>query len=775
MAILPVIGLDSNATPQFSPRQAPPTPIAASQRGLFEETVPAVPHFIGREAELTTYGTRLERDRFVVITGLAGMGKTTLGAKLARAVAADPDRIFWFTFDHVEKTTADALYWAVATFLENRGEASLAHYLRGEIGAQKPLERTARLNLLISALAGGDYVLCFDDFQIAADAPEVAYIFEQIRQRFVELRQRLPARFIIMGRAVSPDMEHLVPETLHGLTLATTHNFLLDRGVTLPREHLTQLWQQTEGNPKLLELSAGALRDLSGAAAGNFINSLLRRGDIRDYLLHNIYAALTPAEQVVMGALAVFPGPIDRSGVEELLSDADLGPIAQQIDALANKHVLELTPDDQIDCHDLVREYCYHILSRRDRDRFHARAERYFEQEQNWIAAAHHQLERREAGRALDLLVAHADDIINSGGAATLAQQLSRPTAAALTPAQRVLLRKTQGRAFTVQGHYQSALAAYEAALEEAAPEHDRAEMLWLIARTYLKLGDYEQTRDYCLRSLQISERAAGQQIDIARAHHDLGWAQYRLGRLPEAARHFALAEKIAQDSHERQVAAQASMASGVIAWKENRLEEARDRIEASRRVFREQGSRSDEANAIGNLGLVFRALTNVDRELACYLQAADVYEQIGDLHGLLYAVNNAGYLYLSIRNFKEAERYYTRLRQLAADAGQKPMLSLAFCGLADSCLAQSETRRALDFAVQARQQAAEAGTGLELGLTGRVLGDIWLALDDAAQAKRYFEDSIPILKQHQEVEELTKARKGYQTALTQLGFKSTQ
>ena len=40
--------------------------------------------------------------------------------------------------------------------------------------------------------------------------------------------------------------------------------------MTLSPEHLTQLWQQTEGNPKLLELSAGALIDLSVEAGREF-------------------------------------------------------------------------------------------------------------------------------------------------------------------------------------------------------------------------------------------------------------------------------------------------------------------------------------------------------------------------------------------------------------------------------------------------------------------------------------------------------------------------
>jgi serine/threonine protein kinase/tetratricopeptide (TPR) repeat protein len=783
MALSPVVGLDSNATPQIVaptaprtvPRLTPSTPIAVSNKILFEETVPTTPHFIGREAELAAYQAQLERDRFLIITGLAGMGKTTLGAKLARAVSATPDDVFWFTFDPIEKSTTDALYWALAAFLDNRGEPSLAKYLRGEIGAQKPLERMAKLNLLSAALATGNYVLCFDDVQIAQDVPDLAYFFKLIRQRFVELKQPLPATFILMGRSVPPDLEVLVAQSLRGLTEDATGQFLAERDVVLPRELTQQLWQHTEGNPKLLELSASNLAGLSVEAAATFITTLVRRGDIRDYLMRNIYSTLTPDEQLVMGALAVFPGPIARDGVEELLAEEQLGRVAQHLDALVNKHVLTLDPDDQIDCHDLVREYCYHILTRRDRDRFHQRAALYFEQEQNWLAAAHHHYERREAARSLDLLITHADAIINAGGVAALTQQLGLFNAATLTPEQRVLLHKTQGHAFSLQGHYQSAIAAYAAAQEEATQDQIRAETLWLIARTYLKLGDYEQTREYCTRSLQLSENGLADPIGIARAHHDLGWAHYRLGHFPPAAQHFLIAEQLAQNGHDILLAAQASLALGVVAWRENRLEEARDRFEASRRVFRELGDRTGEANAIGNLGIVFKALRRTDEELACHLQATAIYEQIGDIHGLLYAANNAGYLFLTKGNWREATRHYTRLESLAQESGQKPMLSLAWCGLADVHLAQGDVRRALDYASQARQLAEELGMGLELGVAGRVLGDIWLALDDAPQAQRYFEESLPILEQYQDVEDLTKAQVGYQTALSRLGLNPIQ
>ncbi|CAG0936018.1 serine/threonine-protein kinase PknK [Thermoflexales bacterium] len=765
LAFSPVVGLDANATPPFSPRLTPPTPVALSNKVLFEETVPAVPHFIGREAELAAYEARLDRDRLVILTGLAGMGKTTLGARLARH-AADPDNVFWFTFDPVEKSTIDALYWAVATFLENRGEASLAHYLRGEIGAQKPLERLARLNLLIAALASGDYVLCFDDFQIASAAPEVEYFFKQIRQRFVELRQPLPARFIVMGRTVPPDMGYLVPEALRGLTVEATRQFLLERDVTLSAERLTQLWQQTEGNPKLLELSAGALADLSDEAAAQFITALLRRGDIRDYLMRNIYAALTPDEQVVMGALAVFPGPIERSGVEELLSEDQLGPIAQHLDALANKHVLELTPTDQIDCHDLVREYCYHVLSRRDRDRFHQRAAGYFAQEQNWLATAHHHFARRAFETALELLAARRDNIVNTGQAAALSDLLARFNTVTLTPAQRIQLHTVQGHVYRIRGVYPQAIAALNAAFDEAPPGLSQAELQRQISRVYLKMGEYVTALNYATSSLKQSE-AANDQVSIAESHCDMGWAYYRQAKLERARLHFEIGHQIGQQLSHGCFLAEVNLGLGLIAWRERRLEIAEAYLRESRHIYRECGYRSQEAYAIINLGLVYGDMGDMDRRLSHYQQAQQVAAEVGDLDGLSVALNNLGYTHATLEQHEAALDYYGQLAELVRRVEHWPMLSLAQAGLADAWLGLNQPEQALACAQAAQEAAHYADLQLELGVSYRVLGDVWLALHQTERAREFYQQSLPLLSAARETEELAKAQHGLERLRT--------
>jgi serine/threonine protein kinase/ATP/maltotriose-dependent transcriptional regulator MalT len=770
----PIQNINADTTLAFnsstSPRTTPLTPITLSNKILFEETVPAVPHFIGREAELAAYRARLERDRLLILTGLAGMGKTLLGAKLARDLTDNPDAIFWYTFDPVEKSTADALYWALGAFLDNRGEPSLAKYLRGEIGAQRPLERTAKLNLLIAALSAGDYVLCFDDLQIVKDAPDIAYIFKVIRQRFVELKQPLPARFILMGREIPADLEYLAADAVNGLSLDETARFLTDHQVTLPLNLVAALWQHTAGNLKLLELSAVALAGLPVESAADFIASLVRKGDIRDYLMRNIYAALTPDEQLVMSALAVFPAPIERAGVEELLADNDIANIAQHVDALVNKHVLSVDHDDRIDCHKLVREYCYHVLNRRERDRFHQRAAEYFTQEQYWIAAAFHHFERRAYSEALDTLAPHAEALINAGQAAALSELLQRFDPHALSSEQRFRFYQMQGRADYMRGEFQAALAVYFHALEVAPGEVERATLLQLIARTYVRAGKYEQVASYAQRSLQTAQALSGQAELVSLAHNDLGWAHFRLGQLAEADESFDRSEQAAQTAQRPVLKGDALLGHGVVAWKQNRLDEARDAFETCRRIFHEYRVPFREASALNNLGLLYHSPKTSEQALAYYRQALALAEKAGSVYDTLFTIHNIAEILFLREQYAESEETNRQLQRVAQAMGHRPMLSMAHCGLADVALACNDLHNALQHAVAAQQIAEETGNRIEqLGIAYRILGEIWLRLEDYEQARVFFEQSLPLLEQHQLNEDLGKARAGYEMALRKL------
>jgi tetratricopeptide (TPR) repeat protein len=101
---------------------------------------------------------------------------------------------------------------------------------------------------------------------------------------------------------------------------------------------------------------------------------------------------------------------------------------------------------------------------------------------------------------------------------------------------------------------------------------------------------------------------------------------------------------------------------------------------------------------------------------------------------------------------------------------GHKPLLSTAHGGLADIALVRNDLHLALQHAVKAQQVAEEIGTRIEqLGMAYRILGEVWLRLEDYEQARFFFEQSLPLLEQHRLEEDLVKARAGYEVAVRKL------
>jgi tetratricopeptide (TPR) repeat protein len=692
-----------------------------------------------------------------------------LGAKLARQEAAREEQVFWFTFDPLEKNTAEALLWSLAAFLDSQGHPHLWRYLKGEIDTQKPLETTVKLNLLLAGLASGDYVLCFDDFHKVKDAPDILHFFSLLRQRFIGQRQALPARFVLMGREVPPEMEYLVSGSLEGLTYEETKTFLEARGLAWPTPLLHRLWARTEGNPMLLELSSSALASMDGdqTAMEHFLEAMASRGDVCDYVMTEIYAALQTSERQVAGFLSIFPAPVERKVAEDTLLAEGVTGAASLITALANKSIVAETEDDRIHCHSLVREYCFRLLDRKDGERFHERAAQYYEQAGNYLAAAYHHIERGRPDQALDLLTVQAHAIINAGGAGSLLEQLTRFERQQISTEHWVALCLAQGDAHEIRGGYKEAVAAYEAALQEGTENEVRADLLTRIGLAYSQSGEYVRAIHYFMDSLTINQKL-GDRAGVAQVYHAWGWACYRLGRLSKAQEHFALSRQTAQEIGDRLLLAKTDLGLGTVDWRKGRLEQARARFEESRHVFHAFGERRREAEAVGNLGLTLYQMGDSDRTLSYCRQAVKIQEEMGDVQGLCIAYNNLGNLHHLLGNYTQSLRYYEQLAQLAQDTGHKPMLSTAYSGLADAYLALEDPPQALEYAQKAWQIAQDTGLGFELGISCRVMGDAWLALGDPGQARAWFERSIPLLEEAQENEELAKAHHGLEQTVVE-------
>jgi tetratricopeptide (TPR) repeat protein len=260
--------------------------------------------------------------------------------------------------------------------------------------------------------------------------------------------------------------------------------------------------------------------------------------------------------------------------------------------------------------------------------------------------------------------------------------------------------------------------------------------------------------------SLQLFERQ-GQLSGIANAHRYLGWAHYRQGRFDQAQQHFTIGEQIAQQTQDRQLLADIGVGAGLVLWKKGQLTEARSRFEDSRHIFHEINDRFGESNALGNLGILYSEEGDLPKRIQQHRQALHIYEEIGYVQGLSLSLNNLAYAYYLNGQYAEAIDYYARLAQLSRDMGYAFTLSLASAGLADCNLAQAQPEAALKQAETARLSAEESGGQLERGVSFRVLGDVWLALSNIERARQFYEQSIPLLANAGEPEDLARARRG--------------
>ena len=733
------------------------------------EPVPRPGRFVGRERELSEMRAKLERTRMVAIRGMAGEGKSAIGARLVRDLHPE-DRICWFTFDPIEKNTVDAMFWSVAAFLAAAGENLLWKYLQGEIEAHRPLDRTVRLNLFLTSLGATGYAFCFDEVHLVAHDPEIGELFKVLQRLFAGGGQENGASFVIMGRELPSGLEHLaVP--LSGLALVDVEVLLDAHGLALPAPLVARLHERTLGNPTLLELAVAALERMGDdhAAMAGFVESMAGKSDIRDYVMHHVCAGLPPDERAVLDALSIFPLAVDVEVAEETLAEAGLAGVTQCVGALVQKAIVHETDGGRIRCHDVVREFCYRALDARSRRGLHAHAARTYEATENPLRAAYHAFEQGDPARALALLSANLRAIVDAGGAASLSEQLQRFDPRGLDDDERYSLVLAKGEAFVVRGAYGEALALYVEALDDVLEEERRGELLVRLGSVCNELADHERAVAYASDGLAALE-FDGDDAGRARAQRVMGMGHFRLGHLDEARMAFAGGFALAEAAGDVATAAYLDQYLGIVDLREGRLEEARQRLERSRRSFRALRDRTGEAEAMGNLAMVHGALGQHDRERSLLGKVLEMLEQVGDVGYLLILHNNLGYAEQRAGNREEALRHHERLIELARRIGHQPWQGAGLVGVAETLLALGRVDEA-----RARAESAHGlleslpsggGPSVELAMCQRVLGEISLAAGDADGARGWFESCIPTFEATHEADELAHARRGLGAAL---------
>jgi len=326
--------------------------------------------------------------------------------------------------------------------------------------------------------------------------------------------------------------------------------------------------------------------------------------------------------------------------------------------------------------------------------------------------------------------------------------------AIALTPFWEIRCRASEGKRWISR------------ALEklEALPDTTRAHVLQSAGIMARQAGEYEQSVMYLGKALALFEQI-GDAHGEARALGELSRTQYRMNDLAKASDSMLKTMEMSLRLGDLPLAARTGLGIGLLEWRNGNLDASARRFEECYSVFHSVGYSREEAQALGNLGIIHFSRHDFSTALSEFFRSLALQLKLDDHDDLRNVYNNIADCSYQIGNIKSASVFYEKLLDISSRDGDIRGTSTALAGLAEVELILGNYKKAKLYARQSLDQADLAGQGVELGVAYRVMGDIALVTSMRQKARTWYAHSISILESLQEADELGKARCGINAA----------
>jgi len=317
--------------------------VEATPLADFTQEAPKVSRFHGRGAELEAVLRGVDEKPIVVVSGFAGIGKTTLGAKVCEMLRGSRP-LSWRQVRPWD--TATDLATRVATFLKAIGRMGLHNLF--SLSEARELSRIEEL--LAEDLAGLRAVLIFDDVHCASEDAEaflslLARVLQGQRGASAIFLSRTAPRFYSQREVVLEGS--VLTMSLGSLDRKSSAALLIDAGV--PLGLINRLAEASGGSPLFLQLFAG--RGVQEGAEKGW-------DTVATYIAEQIEPSLDDGERGCLVAASFYDIPVVAQG---LLLDGQGDK--RSLVGLQRKGLLGLVGSGQYVLHDTLKEYFQQSLA----------------------------------------------------------------------------------------------------------------------------------------------------------------------------------------------------------------------------------------------------------------------------------------------------------------------------------------------------------------------------------------------------------------------------
>ncbi len=577
--------------------------------------LPRLRHFYGRSTELENMVNLLEaRSTTLMIPGIAGIGKTTMAAKLIESFMHRRNLLYHRCQDW---DGSRAFFETMADWLSNIGDSMLADYI-----SATPVPQAAdAARLIIDGLSNSPALIVIDDHHKVNDKV-LHQTIQALSRGLVECEGDVG--LIIFSRSFKPvvpvkDADGRIVSLvlpLEGLDQDSTRS-LLSAFEDLDQEKLLYIHSLSRGHPLVLELIN------RGASAGAFHESL------ENYVNIEIFSKLSGEQKRLLGALSVFREPVPL----DALTDQDLN--VDELDSLVEAGLARQADSDTYDVHDLIREFLLQSLDSQAKEELHNKAVLWYSKQsddsQVALESIYHMISSSRHEDAAEIIVSQGRGLVKEGHIELLGLLESVETTS-LSAESACRIDRLRGEVLSLLGRFEEAEDAFSAArapAEAAGLEDVIADIHSNLADIVLKKGNSDESLGMHRKALELFIKM-GDAVGAARSYNNMGYILRRSGDKTKALEAYGEVESIlSDDDSEELIPAQIVLARSLL----DLGEQDRARDHALSAYERTEGSDDAilHARARAVLGRYYAKTGDSDLALHHYTDALEIMGEAGD------------------------------------------------------------------------------------------------------------------------------------------------
>ena len=665
----------------------------------FSDKLPKLKYFFGRDEELKQLQQAQQTNKLIIIRGIAGIGKTTLVAKLILQ-NSEQVPVFWFRFH--EWNTLRNLLSQLGRFLGNLGRNRLNSYLI----SRRKLDLADISEILETDMKDLKAILVIDDFHKVA--PKLLSFFTA----FVEIltkQQNLVA--IILTRKHFPfynpqdvQISKLIFELeLSGLDIEGTKQLLAARKI--PQDQFENIYNFTSGHPLSLELINPIQTSIS---------QIPGQTDIMRYIHTEIFSKLNPNERILLNIASVFryPVPSEQFFIDENISYSTL-------DHLLDHSLLTETANGYI-AHDLVKEFFYHRLNPKIKQQYHAKAAEYYileferlayieEKEKivstcskrkpstspelefdpsqeigeskhlSLIEAQYHYINAEMYNEALDLVLEYGVELISKGYLDEFLYILNLFEKRNIDDKNWCSILLFKGDILTILGEWDEALFHYDNALKLGkiiGDQSKQSEAHRNLARIYFRRSDWTNSIANLNEALKIS-KAQKNDYGIANTYFWLGSVAHRTGKYDQAIEYFNKCMEYAKKINFLPGMAKTYTGLSDVYVDQGTYDKAIEFYKKSIELLNKTGHIYEMSDVYNRIGVAYcKQGDKIELALEYYNKRIEISTRIGDIIGVGYSLSNAAECYSHKLQLDAALKCCDRAMKIFKKTDEKRMIA---------------------------------------------------------------------------------------------------